>query len=66
VVEDAPLAFCDPRSLAWDDLVEIDSVADDCIGVIYFLNHNSQLVRSNFYTVYEILIGFLIGRDRIQ
>ena len=39
-VRDMPLAICDARSIAPDDLVETDPVYEDRVGEVFQLRHN--------------------------
>lgn len=39
-LEDRPLALCDSRSVAPDDLVAADRILPDRIGEVYYLTYN--------------------------
>jgi hypothetical protein len=39
-IEDAPLAICDPNSVAAEDLLEVDRVTEHWVGEVYFVKHN--------------------------
>ncbi len=39
-LEDRPLAICDPRTIASDDLVAADRILPDRVGEVYYLHHS--------------------------
>ena len=39
-LEDRPLALCDSRSVAPDDLIATDRILPDRVGEVYYLHHN--------------------------
>jgi len=42
VLEDRPLALCDSRSVAPEDLVATDRIIPNFVGEVYYLTHNPR------------------------
>lgn len=40
IVEDRPLALCDSRSVASEDLAAADRIVPDMVGEVYYLTYN--------------------------
>ncbi|KAK7420405.1 hypothetical protein QQX98_002828 [Neonectria punicea] len=41
-VQTAPLAFCDPRTIKTDDLIEVDKVAPESVELGYYMKHRTH------------------------
>ena len=38
-MEDNPIAFCDPRTISGDDIVEVDRVSNISLTEVFYLKH---------------------------